>query len=273
MTHWICFTCGTQFAEREEQPAECPICTDARQYVPEEGQRWTTAEELRAERRNEVREDGELTGVGVDPWFAIGQRALLVPFGASNLMWDCVHLVDDAAVGEIERRGGLAGIAISHPHYYTGMVEWAHALDCPVYIHAADERWIMRPDPAIELWDGDVKELGGGLTLVRAGGHFAGGTMLHWAGGEHGQGVLLSGDIVQVIPDRSHVGFMYSYPNLIPLPAESVRRIAGSLEPYPFDAIYGAWWGRIVKRDAKGVVNRSAERYVRALAGDLPPGA
>jgi hypothetical protein len=273
MTRWICVTCGTQFAEREEQPAECPICTDARQYVPEEGQRWTTVEELRAERRNEIREDGELTGVGVDPWFAIGQRALLVPFGASNLMWDCVHMVDDAAVEEIERRGGLAGIAISHPHYYTGMVEWAHALDCPVYIHAADERWIMRPDPSIELWEDDVKELGGGLTLVCSGGHFAGGTMLHWAGGEHGQGVLLSGDIVQVIPDRSHVGFMYSYPNLIPLPAESVRRIAGSLDPYPFETIYGAWWGRIVKGDAKSVVNRSAQRYVRALAGELPPGA
>jgi hypothetical protein len=273
MTRWICFTCGIQFAESGEQPPECPICTDARQYVPEEGQRWTTGEELRAARRNEIRDEGELTGVGVDPPFAIGQRALLVPFGASNLMWDCVHLVDDAAVEEIERRGGVAGIAISHPHYYTGMMEWAHALDCPVYIHAADERWIMRPDPAIELWQGEVKELGGGLTLVCSGGHFAGGTVLHWAGGEHGQGALLSGDIVQVIPDRSHVGFMYSYPNLIPLPAESVRRIARSLEPYPFETLYGAWWGRIVKGDAKGVVNRSAERYVRALAGELPEGA
>ena len=50
MTPWICVTCGTQFAESEAQPAECPICTDARQYVPEEGQRWTTLDELRAER-------------------------------------------------------------------------------------------------------------------------------------------------------------------------------------------------------------------------------
>jgi hypothetical protein len=273
MTRWICATCGTQFAESEQPPPECPICTDARQYVPEDGQRWITLDELRRERRNEIRDDGEFLGVGVDPSFAIGQRALLVPFGASNLMWDCVHLVDDAAVEEIERRGGLAGVAISHPHYYAGMVEWAHAFDCPVYIHAADERWIMRTDSSIELWEGDVKELGGGLTLVRSGGHFAGGTVLHWADGAHGQGVLLSGDIVQVIPDRSHVGFMYSYPNLIPLPAESVQAIARSLEPYPFETIYGAWWGRIVRGDGKGIVRRSAERYVRALAGELPESA
>jgi hypothetical protein len=273
MTRWICVACGTRFAESEAQPEQCPICTDARQYVPEEGQRWTTPGEMHGQRRNEIRDDGELAGVGVDPPFAIGQRALLVPFGESNVMWDCVHLVDVGAVEEIERRGGLAAVAISHPHYYTGMVDWANAFDCPVYLHAADERWILRPDPSIELWEGDTKELGEGLTLVRAGGHFAGGTVLHWEGGEEGSGALLSGDIVQVIPDRSHVGFMYSYPNLIPLPAESVQAIARSLEPYPFETLYGAWWGRIVKGDAKGIVARSAEHYVRALAGELPEGA
>jgi hypothetical protein len=266
MTNWICVTCGAQFAESEAQPAECPICTDARQYVPEEGQRWTTLDELRAERRNEIRDDGELTGVGVDPWFAIGQRALLV----DSVMWDCVHLIDEAGAEEVERRGGLDAIAISHPHYYTGMVEWARRFDCPVYVHADDERWVMRRDPAIELWEGETKEIGEGLTLVRCGGHFAGGTVLHWAGGAEGRGVLLSGDIVQVIPDRSHVGFMYSYPNLIPLPASSVEAIAGALRPFEFEVLYGAWWGRIVPGDAKGIVERSAQRYVRALAGELP---
>jgi glyoxylase-like metal-dependent hydrolase (beta-lactamase superfamily II) len=262
MSHWICVTCGTQFADSDAQPADCPICTDPRQYVPDEGQRWTTLEELRKDHKNEIRDDDELTGVGVEPWFAIGQRALFV----DNVLWDCVHLIDEAGAEEVERRGGLKAIAISHPHYYTGMVEWAHRFDCPVYIHAADERWIMRPDPAIELWEGDVKELGDGLTLVRLGGHFAGGTVLH----SSGRGMLLSGDIVQVIPDRSYVGFMYSYPNLIPLPAPAVERIARTLEPFDFDVLYGAWWGRIVRGDAKGIVRRSAERYVRALDGELP---
>ena len=269
MTNWICVTCGAQFAEGETEPAECPICADARQYVPDEGQRWTTLDELRAERRNEVREDGDITGVGVDPWFAIGQRALLV----ENVLWDCVHLLDDTPDEEIERRGGLGAIAISHPHYYTGMVDWARRFGCPVYLHADDERWIMRPDPVIELWEGETKELGEGLTLVRCGGHFAGGTVLHWAGGAEGRGVLLSGDIVQVIPDRSHVGFMYSYPNLIPLPAASVEAIAEALRPFEFEVLYGAWWGRLVPADAKRIVERSAERYVRALAGRLPEGA
>jgi hypothetical protein len=270
MPTFVCVTCGTAFSEAESPPDGCQICLDERQYVPEEGQRWTTLDELRESHRNEVRDEEDLTGVGVEPYLAIGQRALLVPMAVTNLLWDCVHLLDDVAAAEIERRGGLAGVAISHPHYYTGMVEWAHRFDCPIYIHADDAEWILRPDPAIELWEGKTRELGDGLTLICGGGHFAGGAMLHWASGAGGAGALLSGDIVQVIPDRNHVGFMYSYPNLIPLPVAAVQHIAAALEPFPFDHIYGAWWGRLVRRDGKGIVKRSAERYARAIRGELP---
>jgi glyoxylase-like metal-dependent hydrolase (beta-lactamase superfamily II) len=134
-----------------------------------------------------------------------------------------------------------------------------------VHLHADDREWIMRPDPAIELWEGETMPLADGLTLIRCGGHFAGGTVLHVAG----EDALLSGDIVQVLPDRGWVGFMYSYPNLIPLPEASVRAIAAALEPYAFDTIYGAWWDRIVRRDGKAIVERSAERYARALRGEF----
>jgi glyoxylase-like metal-dependent hydrolase (beta-lactamase superfamily II) len=266
MERFICVTCGTQFPDSAEPPGSCPICTDPRQYVPPQGQRWTTTSELAAERQNEVRQDGELFGIGTTPSFAIGQRALLVPFGDSNILWDCITLIDDASAGEVERRGGLAGIAISHPHYYSGMVEWAQRFGCPVYLHAADAEWVMRPDPAIEHWDGETKELGNGLTLIRAGGHFQGGTMLHRA---EGAGSLLSGDIIQVIPDRTHVAFMWSYPNLVPLPESAVQGIAAAVEPFEYDAIYGAWWDRLIPAGATDVVRRSVERYGAALRGEL----
>jgi glyoxylase-like metal-dependent hydrolase (beta-lactamase superfamily II) len=266
MPAFFCTACAAQFPPSEMPPERCPVCEDARQYVPESGQRGTSPDELRRDHRNEIRAEDDLVGIGVEPSFAIGQRALLVPLGDRCLMWDCVPLMDEVAVAEVERRGGLAAIAISHPHYYSGMVEWAHRFDCPVLLHAADAEWIMRPDPSVELWDGEARELGDGLTLIRCGGHFAGGTVLHHARAD----ALLSGDIVQVIPDRGHVGFMYSYPNLIPLPAETVLGIARTLEPFPFERIYGAWWERVVRRDGSAVVARSAERYVRALQGELP---
>ena len=141
------------------------------------------------------------------------------------------------------------------------MVEWARAFDAPVHLHAADREWVMRPDDRIEFWDGETRELGEGLTLVRCGGHFDGGTVLNWAAGN----ALLSGDIVQVVQDRRWVSFMYSYPNLIPLPAETIRRIVAALEPYDFERIYGAWWDAVVRTDGKRALGRSAERYLRAI--------
>jgi glyoxylase-like metal-dependent hydrolase (beta-lactamase superfamily II) len=195
----ICVTCGVQYGA----PAtECAVCEDARQWVPEGGQEWTTLEDLRAgEHHNVFRAEGDLTGIGTSPRFAIGQRALLVPHGSRNVLWDCISLLDEPTVAEIADRGGLHAIAISHPHYYATLVEWARELDCPVLLHEADREWVMRPDDAIEFWSGETYDLGDGLTLIRCGGHFAGGTVLHRPG------ELLSGDIVQVIPDRGWVSF------------------------------------------------------------------
>ena len=130
----------------------------------------------------------------------------------------------------------------------------------------------MRPDPRITFWDDETFALGPGLTLIRCGGHFDGGTVLHWADGADGRGVLLTGDILQVVPDRRYVSFMRSYPNLIPLDAATIRRIVQAVEPYRFDSLYGAWWQYVVTSDAKQAVHRSAERYLRAIepAPDSP---
>jgi len=253
VTATVCCACGTVYDEPREA---CPICSDERQYVPAEGQKWVDWDELISTHEADVREEEGLLGIGIEPSFAIGQRALVV----DGVLWDCVPYLDDVLAARV---GELRGIAVSHPHYYSAMADWAERFDCPIWIHEDDEEWIQQSRGRVELWSGETKELGGGLTLVRLGGHFAGGQVLHWAGGA----ALLSGDIVQVLPGGRWVSFMYSYPMLIPLPAREVEGIAAALEPFAFDRILGAWWDRNVLADGKDVVRRSAERYVRALSG------
>ncbi len=263
----VCVTCGVQHGPSPEPAATCAVCEDGRQYVGWDGQRWTTLEALRADHVNRIEEEEPgLTGIGTEPSFAIGQRALLVRTPDGNLLWDCVTLLDDPTVAAVRALGGIAAIAISHPHYYSTMVEWSRTFDAPVYVHGADERWVMRPDPAVRLWSGDTQPLFGGLTLVRCGGHFPGATICHWPAGAGGEGALLVGDVLQVAQDRRYVSFMYSYPNLVPLPARIVQRIASRVAAYRFDRIYGAWWGRVVACDGRAAVARSAERYVQAIA-------
>jgi hypothetical protein len=262
----VCATCGAVYPEADEGPTECPICEDERQWVPDTGQKWTSLEELAGDHRNEIRkEDPELFGIGIEPAFAIGQRMLLLENAAGNVLWDMIPLCTDEAVAEVRQRGGAAAIAISHPHYYSGMLEWSHALgDIPILLHSADREWVTRPDPLVEHWDGETYELTGGVTLLRLGGHFAGGTVLHWPDGADGRGTLLSGDIVQVLPNRPMVTFMWSYPNMLPLPAWEVEQIVAKLDGWEFDRIWGAWWGLATQSGAKDVIRESAERYVRA---------
>lgn len=271
MQHFICATCGSQFAARETPPTSCPICDDERQYIGANGQRWTTMPELASTHQIEIREvEARLTGIGTTPGFAIGQRALLVQTPGGNILWDCISLLNDATIDAVRALGGIRAIAISHPHYYAAMVEWAHAFDAPIYIHAAEREWVMRPDPSVTFWEGETHDFGDSVTLIRCGGHYAGGQVLHWAAGAEGRGVLLTGDILQVVSDRRYLSFMYSYPNLIPLPPALVRRVVAAVEPFAYDRIYGAWWDRIIPTGAKDAVARSAERYIAAIEGRLP---
>jgi glyoxylase-like metal-dependent hydrolase (beta-lactamase superfamily II) len=267
MPNFICMTCGTQYTESQQPPSSCPICQDERQYVKATGQQWTTLDRLRLTNRNSIKfKEPGLIGIGTEPHFAIGQRALFLRTAKGNVLWDCLSLLDEAVVEAIQALGGLSAIAISHPHYYSSMVEWSQAFgSVPIYLHATDRQWVMRPDPAIVFWDGETKSLVEGLKLVRCGGHFDGGTVLHWAGGADGRGALLTGDIIQVVPDRKHVSFMYSYPNYVPLPASAVEQIIQAVEPLAYDRVYGAFWDMVIERDGKAVMNRSAERYVQAL--------
>jgi glyoxylase-like metal-dependent hydrolase (beta-lactamase superfamily II) len=268
MPAYVCATCGVQYPDTVLPPERCAVCEDERQFVGWNGQHWTTLDDLRATHDNIFRPKWpDLSGIGTVPSFAIGQRAMLVRDAAFPLLWDCISLLDDATFAAIEAAGGIRAVAISHPHYYATMVEWGRAFDVPVYVHEADREWIMRPDPVIATWSGERLALADGVTLIRCGGHFPGATVLHWARGGEGRGALLTGDVIAVNQDRRTVTFMYSYPNYIPLDARTVERIAAAVEPFAFDQIYGAFWGRNILAGAKDAVRRSAERYIRAVQG------
>ncbi len=268
MPLFICTACGTQYPDSAAPPAQCLICEEERQYVPPRGQTWTTLDALRIGHANNCREyETGLIGIGTQPQFAIGQRALLVRTPGGNVLWDCISLLDTATVTVIEGLGGIKAIAISHPHFYTAMVEWAHAFDCPIHLHSADKQWVMRPDAAIKHWDGETLELWDGVTLVRCGGHFEGGTVLHWAGGAQGRSVVCSGDILTVATDRKWLSFMRSYPNFIPLSARAVTGIGEALKPFAFEAIYGHYFDRVIARHGKQVLESSIARYIAAIEG------
>ncbi len=266
MPHYICVTCGTQYATSEQPPFSCSICEDERQYVNTNGQQWTTLDDIRGQHANVFQPmEPNLYQIKTEPKMGIGQSAHLIQTPNGNVLWDTVPLIDDATVAQINALGGLSAIAISHPHFHTTMVEWSRAFgDIPVYIHVGNQRDVVRPDPVLHFWDGASQSVLDGVTLVHCGGHFLGSAVLHWRDGADGRGVLLTSDTIDVVADMRWATFMYSYPNLIPMSPKKVRAIVASIEPYAFDRLYESFGG-VMDGDAKGKIRASAERYIKHI--------
>ncbi|HEY0898090.1 MAG TPA: MBL fold metallo-hydrolase [Sphingobacteriaceae bacterium] len=265
----ICSTCGTRIATQVPLPELCPICNDDRQYIGPFGQQWTSYPELFASRQIEIKTlfDG-LHSFQVVPQFAIGQRAFFLESPAGNILWDCIPFLDAPTVNFIQERGGLKAIAISHPHYYSLMAEWAEVFDCPIYIHRADQQWVFSDRERIHFWDGEKHILWDGMALINTAGHFEGSSVLHVPHAAHG--ILLTGDSIYVCPNRRQLTFMYSYPNHIPLPKKAINRIASSLNELSFEKVYSAFpWGNI-EADGRAMVDASINHYLAILEDRVP---
>jgi glyoxylase-like metal-dependent hydrolase (beta-lactamase superfamily II) len=273
MTVWICGVCGNHHPDTPQPPESCLICTDERQWVPPGGPRWTTLEQAVADgHTSDVREiEPGLLGIGATPQFAIGQRALLVRTAEGNVLWDPSGFLDDAAIGAVREAGGLRAVTASHPHFYGAAVEWSAEFGAELLLPEVDLRWLTRPSGSVRTWSGSLTVLPG-VTLVQCGGHFPGSAVLHWADGADGAGVLLTGDTIFVAPGEDRASFLWSAPNRLPLPERDVRRVLEATRPYPFERAYGGWWTPALRADAKGIVERSAERYIQFLRGEVNTG-
>ncbi|MCY0905600.1 hydrolase [Arthrobacter sp. H14-L1] len=269
MTIWTCATCAIEHPDSQTPPVSCEICADDRQFVPAGGQRWTTREELAtAGHRITVRElEPDLYAVECAPRLGIGQRGLLLRTGHGNLLWEPPGFIDDAGVEAVRALGGVAVISSSHPHLTGSSIQWSHAFGgAPVYIAAADQKWIRRPDPVIRLWDAGC-ELLPGLSMLQCGGHFAGSSIVNWPDGAGGQGALLTGDTIAIGADRKSVNVMRSFVNNIPLPERAVRRILDVATPLEFDRIYSAFG--LIAAGAGPIVDGSLQRYIHWIRGEV----
>ena len=257
----ICTACGTKFSDESTLPQVCPICEDDRQYVPDGVQTWTSPAELAEKHSVEIRELNEsLFELKLSPAFAIGQRALLVVAPEGNILWDCIPLLDDAAVEFIKSKGGIKAIAFSHPHFYSNMNDWARKFACPIYIHQADEKWIFDKTGRIKLWSGSEQNLWNGIKIYNIGGHFAGSSILR-VPFLSPKGTILCGDTFVVSPSKKHIAAMHSYPNKIPLPISEIERIKMQMKPIRFDTLHAWHDTQSIETEAKAILETSLERY------------
>ncbi|UPX11758.1 uncharacterized protein EKO05_0002348 [Ascochyta rabiei] len=290
----ICEVCGTQYdVPLSSPPKECRICLDPRQYVPAHGQTWTSLNDSQAVQKNEFQTDEHdsrihylttkpLTPAELPPGLSdstttrkqlgIGQRCILLETESGNILWDLIAFLNQETIDFINGKGGLKAIVISHPHFYTTHLEWATQFSCPVYIASDDAEWLNRADKnGVRKWIKKTEEVVPGVTAVQCGGHFDGSCVLHW------ERKLFIADTMMSVPSGFYnaaqpnqdprttaFSFMWSYPNMIPLPPSQIHGIWKALKPYEFDSTYGGFPGQNVTRgDLKRQVLESMKTFLK----------
>jgi hypothetical protein len=209
-----------------------------------------------------------MTSIFTQPKVGIGQRSIVIKTPAGNIMWDCVTLLDEETVATITAAGGLVGIVISHPHYYSTHTEWARAFNCPVYLASEDKQWTVQSSPHQTFLDSVETVIPGtdgaetGALAIKLGGHFPGSLVLLF------DGRLMIADTLMTTPSgvgswkTNAVGeprmrptgmttfaFMWSIPNMIPLSADEIARMWSILKNYEFRSTHGAFIGVDIEDD------------------------
>ncbi|WPG99775.1 Hypothetical protein R9X50_00259400 [Acrodontium crateriforme] len=285
----ICNACGTQFpVTASSNKDECRVCDDPRQFVPPEGQIFTTLREINQRGFKNVwwqdKENPHVWCVRTEPQFAIGERAELIQTVAGNILWDLITFLDQETVDKVQQLGGLKAIVISHPHYYSTWAEWSRSFDCPVYISDPDKQWLERtdtPGAKISLLKDVYTEIlpGSGATAILTGGHFPGSLLLHW------KEILFIADTIFSVPSATNpvpgkpgvqsFSFFWSIPNRIPLHPNDIFIIWERVKKFEFHTALGAFKGQDVRTMAneaerktggvKGRLLESCKIYVRAM--------
>lgn len=275
----ICCTCGNQYSTPAPPPT-CKICTDDRQWLPVTGPEWTSLDALaQSGHKNIITEiEANVWSIHTEPKVGIGQRCLLVKDrDGGAILWDCIPFLDAATIEAVRALvGDLTKIVVSHPHFLGSCATWSKVFgdgDVLIFLHTSDKEWVTVLDcnaPYV-FWPGESVPLSAtaSMEVVRLGGHFSSSAvLLVRRSSEDGKPILFTGDTILPVAHGRWCSFMYSFPNLLPLPAFIVEEILAKVQELPrFDRLYGPFPTSCILGGAKAAVVESAQRYLDSLAG------
>jgi glyoxylase-like metal-dependent hydrolase (beta-lactamase superfamily II) len=145
-----------------------------------------------------------------------------------------------------------------------------------VYLAEDDYEWAghkLSQEAAhlLELVPGKVgatEQIVPGVTAIKTGGHFPGSFVLHW------KKCLFIADTIVTVPSghtphprpsgQTTYAFLWSIPNMIPMTPDDILGIWKAIEPFEFEATYGAFQGMDVEdKDLKKRMLESMKIVVR----------
>lgn len=235
LSWFACANCG--FWQRHFAPPDCPVCTDVRNDLPEQGWHFIPETEIA------VTHEGDASEVAPDLWAFTTTPALglagtgwLIVRDGGNIAFEAAPYYSEAMLDTIAALGGIAFLAASHSHGYGALFQLQRRFDPAIVAIQRDDLRMTKAFRVTMPFD-DQLELAPGYTLHHVGGHYEGQAALHDAPGRR----LFCGDMFKIDQDpagrsqsiSSHKAFHKN----IPLTHSELRRYRNAIAPLDFDAV------------------------------------
>ena len=236
LSPYACSNCG-HWQRYFAVPPNCPICSDVRNDLPDDGWDFVTPEQLAPRLQHHWRE--AIPGVWEfwsTPRFGLDSHGWLICHEDGNVAFEAAPLYDAAQLSKIEALGGIAILAASHPHGYGALHQLQDHFQPALLIQKDDLEWTkaMR----VTLPYDETIEIHPGLTLHHTGGHYDGHAVLHDAG----RRALFCGDALKIDfgADGRSTGLSChkAYHKQIPLSREEAKRYRAVFEKLDFTTVF-----------------------------------
>jgi len=233
---YACGNCG--FWQRYfATPPDCPVCTDTRNDLPEDGWRFLDVAAVRDTLRGSwrhVRDD--LVAFTTAPPLGLNGTGWLLLHPDGNTAFEAAPFYTDAMLAEIRRLGGIRFLAASHAHGYGALWQLQDVFAPELLAIHKDDLRMTKAFRVTWPYD-DTLALKPGLTLHHVGGHYEGQAVLHDAE----RRILFCGDAFKVDQDAAGESVAVSthkaFHKSIPLTAGELRRYREVIAPLVFDTV------------------------------------
>jgi len=235
LSWFACANCG--FWQRHFAPPDCPVCTDVRNDLPEDGWRFLPESDVAATHDGAAREVAPgLWAFTTTPALGLGGTGWLIVRDGGNIAFEAAPYYSDAMLEQIEALGGIAFLAASHAHGYGALFQLQRRFEPEIVAIQRDDLQLTKAFRVTMPFD-DTFELAPGYTLHHVGGHYEGQAALHDAPGRR----LFCGDMFKIDQDpagRSHaISSHKAFHKDIPLTHAELRRYRDVIAPLDFDAV------------------------------------
>jgi hypothetical protein len=237
LTPYMCGNCGF-WQKYFAAPPFCPVCSDVRNALPEDGWDFKQPEELASQTTCTWEQvTPEVVMFSNTPRLGIGSSGYLILHPEGNIAFEAAGWYSQRALDEISRLGGIRYLSCSHPH---GMGALYQLQDYFKPRYCVIQRDGVRFTKAFRVnypFD-DSLDLYEGITLHHVAGHYEGHSVLHHKTGR----LLFAGDSLKFDLDEQGKAYAVSchkaFHNQIPLSHAEVRRYREVIGKLDFTQVF-----------------------------------